>query len=323
MYNQALLIITTLQYFDTGTGEYQRAIQQLHSIAQLAIKDENSGLRWKYLADSEDLSNSAEETLALLAEAYAKVDIHPEIIPGIVKWLLTSRNEDHWSSTKATSAIVTLLLREYETVTGMTQTIFAAINNKELSVTDDLVSGSSFAFVKENKLAPLNLRKQNSAPAAGNIISYYFASPGNVSNENKEVRLKKELFKFDKVTSKWEPITGSTSLRIADRIKVELTIESTRALHYLYVDDKRAAGFEPKDLHSGYRQRKRRELLSFGCDAGFIFFSEYNPSGTTGLTYEMIVAHEGDFINGPATLQCMYKPEVNACSNSVQVRTSK
>jgi hypothetical protein len=35
------------------------------------------------------------------------------------------------------------------------------------------------------------------------------------------------------------------------------------------------------------------------------------------------VAQEGRFTNGPAVLQCMYKPEKTAYSNSVSIKTAE
>jgi alpha-2-macroglobulin len=58
-------------------------------------------------------------------------------------------------------------------------------------------------------------------------------------------------------------------------------------------------------------------------DAGTQFFFETVPAGRYAINYEMIVAHEGDFTSGPASLECMYRPEVNAYSNGIRVTTSK
>lgn len=328
LYNKALLIITILRYFDKGSDEYQKAIRQLNSIEQLAIKDDINGIRWKDIADGDDMSNSAEETLALLAEAFAEADVKPEIFPGIIKWLLTAKNEDHWSSTKATSAVVGMLLKENKTAAGETQTINGSINNKRFSVTDDLLSGSSFSFINENKAMPVELKKEDNAPASGNIMWYYFSSGDNLSKANKEVNpiaigLKKELFRYNSVMAVWEPVNEKTTLKIADKIKCVLTIETAKALKYIYIDDKRAAAFEPKENHSGYEYAQGFSYYQSIRDAGIQFFSDFIPSGRSTISYEMIVAQEGNFKNGPALLQCMYKPEVTAYSNSITVQAVK
>jgi hypothetical protein len=322
LYGQAMLIITTLRYFDKGTPEFQQAVQQLNSIEQLAIHDDVNGVRWKDLADSDDMSNAAEETLALLADAFAEAGIHPELPKGMVKWLLTAKNEDHWSSTKATSAVIDMLAKE-NNIAGITQTINSRINNHDLSVTDDLLSGSGFSFVKASNSSPVALKKQADTPAAGSLVWYYFSAGGFVNNVNKQVDLKKELTRYNNASGKWEMIDEKTVLHIADKIKVQLTIETPKALRYVYVDDKRAAAFEPKENHSGYQYGDGISYYQSVRDAGMQFFTDFIPSGRTMISYEMIVAQEGNFTNGPASLQCMYKPEVNAYSGSMTVQTGK
>jgi hypothetical protein len=135
--------------------------------------------------------------------------------------------------------------------------------------------------------------------------------------------LKKDLFRYNQSTSKWDPIDESTSLKIADKIKVVLTIETSKALKYVFIDDKRAAAFEPVENHSGYEYAPGLSYYKAVRDEGLQFFSDYIPSGRSVISYEMIVAHEGYFSNGPASLQCMYKPELNAYSNGIRVQTSR
>ncbi len=64
---QSLLINTSLRIFtEANDSMHQKALKQLNSIMQLAIVDESNGIRWKNIADADDLDNSDEETLDLL-----------------------------------------------------------------------------------------------------------------------------------------------------------------------------------------------------------------------------------------------------------------
>jgi hypothetical protein len=322
LYRKALLVVTTLRYFATGESEYRRAIQQLNSIEQLAIKDEVNGIRWKNLADADDMSNTGEETLSLIVEAFTEANIHPELFPGVTKWILTARSDDHWSSTKGTSAAITMLLKQNNVEIGTTQTISARINDRNISVTDDLLNGSSLVFIKNDKPLHIEIKKQNSIPGSGNIIWYYFNSYDSLKTTNDEVRLRKELFRYNRISTQWEPVTEKTFLKIADKIKVVLIVESPKALRYVYVDDKRSAAFEPADIHSGYQYQQGISYYTSVRDTGMQFFAEFIPSGRSTIEYEVVVAHEGSFMNGPAQLQCMYRPEVSAYSESLKVQTA-
>ena len=323
LYSQSLLILTSFRYFDKGDDQYKKAIEQLSSIEQLAIRDDVNGIRWKEIADNDDMSNSSEETLALLAEAFEEGGLSHDVFPGIVKWILNSKSEDHWSSTKATSAVVGMLLKENKTATGPAQTISSIIGNKTLSVTDDLLGGSSYSFVHSNVVMPVELKKETGIPASGNIIWYYFSAGNDLNKANKDVGLKKELFRYNEAKNDWEVISDKTSLKIADKIKVVLTIETSKALRYVYIDDKRAAAFEPKEISSGYHYGEGLSYYLSVRDAGIQFFTEFIPSGRSVISYEMKVTQEGNFSNGPASLQCMYRPGINACSNSLFIQSVK
>jgi hypothetical protein len=322
LYKQALLVITTVRYFEKKDGEYQRAIQQLNSIEQLAIKDEVNGIRWKSLADADDMSNTGEETLSVIIDAFTEANIHSELFPGVTKWLLTARSDDHWSSTKGTSAAIAMLLKQNNTAIGTLRTISATINDSNISVTDDLLNGSPFAFIKNDKPLSVEIKKQNGISGSGTVIWYYFNSYDKLKPSNDGVRLQKELFRYDRISAQWERVTEKTFLRVADKIKVVLIVETPKALRYVYIDDKRSAAFEPADIHSGYQYQQGISHYTSVRDTGVQFFAEFIPSGRSTIDYEMVVAHEGNFMNGPALLQCMYRPEVSAYSNSQRVQTA-
>ena len=58
LYSQALLIITSFKYATVESDSlYKHAAAQLQSLEQLAINDEQNGLRWKQLADDDDLTH--------------------------------------------------------------------------------------------------------------------------------------------------------------------------------------------------------------------------------------------------------------------------
>jgi hypothetical protein len=110
---------------------------------------------------------------------------------------------------------------------------------------------------------------------------------------------------------------------MADKVSVTITIETPNALRYVYIDDKRSAGFEPADIKSCYQYDKGLGYYKSVRDAGFQFFSEFIPAGRNEITYEMNVSQEGLFYNGLASLECMYNPGMNAYSKGVTIRVEK
>ena len=324
LYDEALLAIASFRFANGNEKLSDRASEELNSIRQLAINDEQNGTRWKDLADADNLNYSTEETIALLAEAFEEQGKDESMRNGIIKWLLTARNEDNWGSTKATAAAINMLLKKNNAVIGETKTISTSLDNKKITVNDDLLKGSSYAFSSVGSLpSSLQLNKENPGTASGNICWYYFTAGSTLSNLNKDVRLSKELFIWNEKENKWDLISETTGLKIADRVKVVLTIISSRSLPYVFIDDKRAAAFEPADNNSGYEYGSGFSYYKSVRDAGYQFFAENISSGKSEISYELRVSQEGNFTSGPAALQCMYKPEVSAYSNSSKIVTAR
>lgn len=323
LHDQALLIISSSRYFPEQGAMQQRVKTQLESIRQLAIEDDVMGIRWKEIADTDDPDNTTEETIALLAEAFENTTWYKEIRSGIVKWLLTTRTEDRWSTTKATAAAIGLLQQEKGSVVGETRMLRS---NTGLSVSDDLLNGNSFAFQQTTQQAAapageITVTKQGASSAGGAVSWYYFSIAPAAQNLSANPAISRKLYIYNEQTQRREELTPAYPLRIGDKLQVVLTLESSKALRYVYIDDKRAAAFEPVDNSSGYQYGGGFPYYRSVRDAGYQLFAEFIPSGRWEISYELRVAQEGSFTGGPAMLQCMYRPEIHACSNSLQIIT--
>lgn len=324
LHQQALLIITTMQWFDAQNDLYKKAIQQLEHIRQQAIDDAVNGIRWKALADETDMTISTEETLALLAEAFGKTAEATSINEGITKCLLSSKTDHQWRSTKAAAAAISVLQKTQGAATGTPGKISANINGQHISVTNNLLSGEPFTFVKTDTISQrLTIKKEGNTSVYGNIVAYHFQPASQLKGYNTGIQLSKKIFIYKEDTKNWTPIGDTPVLKIADKVKVVLTIETAVNLPYVYIDDKSGGAFEAVDQHSGYRYGDRIGYYRSVRDAGMQFFASLIPAGKTEISYELKVTQTGMFTNGPASLQCMYKPEKAAYSNSALINITE
>ncbi|MBS7565736.1 TonB-dependent receptor plug domain-containing protein [Mucilaginibacter sp. Bleaf8] len=316
---QALLIINALKYTGTRSVLNQKARRQLDNIRQEAIQDELNGLRWKDIADAEDMNISAEETMALLAEAFELSGSYKQVQPGILKWLLTTKIEEHWQTTKATAAAIDMLQKENGETLGKAKAFSVQLAGQRLSVSDGLLSGQPMAFTPVKELPQSLTLHTTDTNVNGALTWYYFAEPKKQDTLNKAIKISKQFYAYH--TDKgWVPFTSNTILKAGDRVQVKLFIETASRLMFVHINDPRAAAFEPKETKSGYRY-----IDSFGYyqsirDTGSDIFAEAIPRGISEITYELIVAHDGEFTSGPATLQCMYKPALTAYSGTEKVK---
>ncbi len=310
LYHQALLILNTQTFFDGNSIEYKKAIAQIKSIEQVAIIDEENGMRWKDLADEDDLSNSSEETIALLATVFKNNGKDTAIVNNIIKWLLTAKQEHSWSSTKSTASVVQLLT-ENKIVTTQPTTVFAKINDTKIEASNNLIQNKLANMVLINQSSfqiNTTLTQQKTNEAKGNVLYYFFTENPPINNTN--ILLKKELLYFNKQTQKDEIVTETTLLKTGDKVSVTLTIETQKLLQYVFIEDKRAAALEPVDNLSGYEYGNSIGYYKSVRDIGVQFFANSITPGKHTITYDVTVTKEGIFTNGITSLQCMYKPGV-------------
>jgi hypothetical protein len=60
------------------------------------------------------------------------------------------------------------------------------------------------------------------------------------------------------------------------------------------VSDPRAAAFKPKENNSGYRYNPAFNYYQSVRDTGLELFAEAIPKGISEITYELVVAHDGN-----------------------------
>lgn len=314
---QAMLIISSMKYAATDNVFYKKALEQLESIRQLAITDNVNGIRWKDIADTDDLTSNSEETVTHLAEAFEQTGSSKETIDGIIKWLLNAKQDHNWSTTKSTASVVGLLYRNQPTVVGIPVNLYSSINNTNLAVSDDLLSGSLFSSTTLQKFpSTVSIKKSSEFKANAGLNYFYFtANPPIITNDN-ALKISKQLFFLNK-QNEWELLNESTILKIADKVKTIITINAPKQLKFVFIDEKRAATLEPVDAISEYEYGKGFGYYKSVRDIGYQFFAEQIPSGISTIEYETVVAKEGRFSSGPTAMQCMYKPEVRAYGTGV------
>ncbi|HSZ32709.1 MAG TPA: alpha-2-macroglobulin family protein, partial [Puia sp.] len=313
---QSTLIVISLRFAGEGVAFRDQAVRQLESIRQLAISDSSNGVRWKAVSNSDDLDRQDEETVARIAEAFETAGTSEDIIKGIVKWLLKTRNEHSWSTTKSTAAIVGLL--QTPDMSGATHQLTAKTKDSVLTVTDNLFGGKSTDFLDlSGKKFPtqFSFNTGNSGSVTGGIKYYYFSSNPPDDSLNSIVKIHKTLSRYNDQTKTWEPIMGNSDLQIGDKVKTVLTINTARQLNYVFINDRRAATMEPRETESGYEYGDGLKYYQSVKDVGYLFFVDKIPSGIHNIEYETVISASGNFTNGPASLQCMYQPSINTYSN--------
>lgn len=317
---QALFIINAFRYTSQGLIN-QKAHSQLKNIIELAIYDEQNGIRWKELSDAENLSNAAEETVALLAEAFELSRNYEEIPSYMLKWLLAKRQDEEWRTTKGVAAAITILQKKQEGSFGTTKAFSLKIGETDLSVSDALLNGVPVSFARVKQLPQSLTLQQQGEGASGAFTWYYFTTPSNLDTLNKSIRISKQFYTRD--DKGWTEYNSKLVLKTGDQLRVQLRIETTSRLKFVHISDPRAAAFEYEEKESGYRYGNGFSYYESIKDNGLVLFAEEIPKGIFELSYEVVIEHEGEFTSGPARLQCMYGPSQTAYSGTERIVTNR
>ncbi|WP_143774027.1 alpha-2-macroglobulin family protein [Niastella vici] len=310
---KALLCLATLRYCNKSDSLCKMATATIESIKQQSIQDSVNGIRWKELADAEDIGSTAEETLAYLLEVFQEAGEAPGMEPGIIQWLLHSKNEYQWKTTTGTAAIISMLLRSKKSIANNVNTVNVQFPETDVLVSDDLLSGNWVAFYQTARSFPCMVHRLSESPATATFGWYYFTDrPDSINNE---VKIHKTITHMNEETKRWEQVADN-ELKTGEKVKITLTIEAPHRLSYVFINDNKAAAFDPPVYKSGYMWGGSFSYYEMGQDAGRHFFAESIPAGKTQIVYDMDVTQEGRFSSGRATLKCMYNPETEAYSNN-------
>ncbi|MES2455277.1 MAG: MG2 domain-containing protein [Bacteroidota bacterium] len=321
LYSKTLAILSGMRVFGSSDPLYIQSKTQLESVLQMAIYDPVNGLRWKEMSDQEQPDVSAEELIELLSVAFRGLKQENELNEGLLKWILKTKSEHHWSTTKGTSAAINLLTKVKGSAVGVTAAFEAQINGKPLAVSDDLLSGKSTAFTKlDRRESSVSLAKTSGALAEGNLTWYYFSGAEHLADLNKAVKLHKQFYLLADDGSTWTAVTEQQTFKIGATIKTVLSITTAKPLRYVQLDDYRAAAFELVNKTSGQQSQNGLNFYQAVKDTGLQLFAEFIPAGKSEISYELRVVNEGVFTNGPAVLTCMYQPEIAAYSNALQLK---
>ena len=106
---------------------------------------------------------------------------------------------------------------------------------------------------------------------------------------------------------------SANSLTVGDRIRLRITIETTRDLDFVQVVDRRAACMEPVRQLSGYQHG----AYVSPKDQATHYFYYGLPKGKHVIETEYYIDRTGQYETGTCTAGCAYAPEYRATAPSM------
>lgn len=318
-YSVAMKAETAPLLFNNGYKSLSR--QVLASLREYAVTSPEKGEFWPSLSDM-----FAGERLQLQIAADALLAFN-EIEPGsadidrIRQWLILQKEAQNWGEGSMTSLICTAILstsRNWITPAGSvsitvgdtpvdTPYANATIGNLRTDISRLCENG-----------ARLSISRTKPSPAWGAIYSRSLRPITSVKASGCDaVSIEKRIFKQN--GTDW---VDAASLKVGDRVKVQLLIHASRDMQYMALTDDRAACFEPVEQIPAPILSEGICFYRENLDTSTNIFVTNMPKGTYLLEYELWVNNAGTFASGIATIQSQYAPQLSAHSSGETLKVS-
>lgn len=310
----------------------------LASLRERSVSNEEMGMFWRDSELSWWWYRAPIETQALMIEAFDEVAHDAKSVEECKVWLLKQKQTQDWKTTKATAdAVYALLLRGKELLSSdalvevkldgldvtPSTTPTRAIPGKRSAVEP----GTGFYEVRltpaeiKPKLGDVTVHKTDTGVAWGSLNWQYLEDMSKVTPyQGTPLKLKKTLF-TKTATSRGqvlEPVKGE--VKVGDELVVRIELRVDRDMEYVHLKDQRGSGTEPVNVLSSYRYQDGLAYYESTRDTASHFFIDYLPKGTYVFEYSTRVQLRGQYQTGVAEMQCMYAPEFNSHSESVQLK---
>lgn len=303
-----------------------------------------AGTHWEEKQPDWYMMNTDTRTTAMVLYGLAHVDPQNALLNNAVRWLMTMREQGHWSTTQETAWSV-LGLTEFMTASGELDGNYAyqvALNDTTLA--EETVTRENITDNQQLNVAMKDLLTDTAnqllftrTDGPGNLyysafLNYYLPASELQALDN-GVLVARQYLAVDQATL--APTNESvTSANVGDYVQVKLTVISPINLHYLMVEDPLPSGFEAVDTSlkttsAGAVAPELEKQISdcTACseyyhpywyywsntelrDDKVALFANYLSRGTYEYTYLIRASVAGEFTALPTFAQQMYEPDV-------------
>lgn len=291
-------------------GEKKTALEIMKSVSEFGIYSKDQGLTFP--------SVNALYSYGILLDAYATILPSSKEVDGLRQQLIVRKQAADWGSAVVTTQVVRSILS-----TGTHWTVDA--EGAEVKVADEVIkptgaietaTGYLRADLSDYAGQDLTITTSGTGPAYGAVYAQFDQRMEQVKAHScTDLDIEKQL--FVRRGAEW---AVADSLKVGDRVKVQLTIHCKRNMQYVEIIDDRPAAFEPVNQLPGWMWSEGVGFYRENRDAQTNFHIVYMGPGTYLLTYEMNVNLAGDFTSGVATIQSQYAPELSAHSSGSHLK---
>ena len=306
-------------------GDLRTPKKIMASLKERSVVDEELGMMWREGEETWWWYRAPIESQALMIEAFDEVADDAESVELCKQWLLKQKQTQNWKTTKATADAVYALLMRGSQLLKSSALVQVSLGGN-LIEPDKVEAGTGFyekKFVRgeiEADMAKIDVAKSDEGIAWGSVHWQYLQDIGEVTAyEGTPLKLKKAIYRKINTDKGKTLVELDGPAKVGDELVMRVELRVDRAMEFVHLKDYRGSGTEPVDVLSRHKYQGNMAYYQSTRDTASHFFIENLPRGTFVFEYSVRVQHRGKYESGIASIQCMYAPEFNSHSESIEL----
>jgi uncharacterized protein YfaS (alpha-2-macroglobulin family) len=306
-------------------GDQETPVAILKSLKERSVSDAEMGMSWRDEGEGWWWYHAPIETQALMIEAFAEVAHDAPAVEDCKVWLLKQKQTQDWRTTKATADAVYGLLLRGSNLLASDALVEVSLGGEAIKP-EKVEAGTGFYEQKfaRGEIKPamgrITVKKVDEGVSWGSVHWQYLEDIAKVTpHDATPLKVKKTLF-IKETTAKGQvltPVMGPVS--VGDELVVRIELRTDRDLEFVHLKDQRGSGTEPVNVLSRYKYQDGLGYYETTRDTASHFFIDYLRRGVYVFEYSTRVQLKGRFQTGVAEIQCMYAPEFNGHSESIEL----
>lgn len=220
------------------------------------------------------------------------------------RWLLQEKRTQQWDTPLNTINAIYAFVDGTSALAPSKVNATIAIDGQEVEMTDATAGmGYQKTTIDHPTGQTLTIAKTTNDTSWGAVYAQYMQPSKDISTSTSGIKVTREV------------VDAKKTYQVGDRIKVRITIQSSRDLDFVQVVDRKAACMEPVNQLSGYSQG----AYCAPRDGATHYFFDQLSKGKHVIETEYFIDRQGCYTTGTCTVQCAYAPEFRATCSSMSM----
>ena len=296
-------------------GEKKRSAEYAQSLKEYTVFTEEKGRYYDTPRAGYSWYDYKIPTEVMAIEALKMITPQDEqTVEEMQRWLLQEKRTQAWDTPiNSVNAVYAFLFDNTKLLDAQEKTLLA-IDGRPIELPKATAGiGYVKTAIDQPKGREFTAKKTSTGTSWGAVYAQFMQPVSEIAQSGSGITIKREV-----LDANGQQLTTNT-LKVGDRIRVRITIESERDLDFVQVLDRRAACMEPVQQLSGYRNGAYCSPKDFSTN----YYFDLLPKGKRVIETEYYIDRAGTYETGTCTIQCAYAPEYRATAPSIIFNVQK